>query len=148
MVGGEHDRPVDRSEMLEPFDTSVGDGASEWHDPRCKGQAANQRDEPRSIPGRKIDYLRDLLGSSLLSNELSQVVNAAGFGKTQFVDGGPKSILERHHQLDTLERGQAELLERRSAADLAAARKPRHESLECVLAGRYGRFRAGHNPVA
>ena len=44
----------------------------------------------------------DLLGGSLLSNEPSQVVNAAGFGEARFVDGVWKSIFERHHQLDAL----------------------------------------------
>ena len=84
--------------------------------------------------------MRPLRGSSFVSNEPSQVVNAAGFGEARFVDGCLKSIFERDHQLDALERAQAELLESRGPADLAAARKPRHESLERVLAGRCGRL--------
>src|SRR5262245_2729565 len=148
MVGGEHHRPVDRSEMFEPFDTRVGDGACEWHDPGCKGQAANQRDGPPSIPGRKIDCVMRLLRTSFLSNEPSQVVNAAGLCEARFVDRGLKSIFERHHQLDALERAQTGLLERRTSADFAAARKPSKESLERALASRCGWFRAGDNPVA
>ncbi len=64
------------------------------------------------------------------------------------VDPRLEPVLERDHQLDAFERAQPELLERRGAADVAAAGEPADQRFERVALRRRQRLSAGIDPVA
>ena len=104
VIRREDDRSVEIAEMLESlYDRRVGERARERKDPGGLRQATNQRDGPSTIPGRKIYWLVDRLGRRAALDELLQVTDAGHFGEPSFVDPCLKTILERDHQLDSLE---------------------------------------------
>ncbi len=83
-----------------------------------------------------------------MRDQLLQLRDACRLREAPFVQSCLEAILERDHQLDPLERAEAELLERGGAADVAPVREARDERFEGVAgAGRDGRFARSH-PVA
>ena len=73
---------------------------------------------------------------SLFAHERFDLSNRPLTPKRAFFERRLKRFLERHHQLDPIERAQAELLERGRRADVAARRESLHDLGHTCAAGR------------
>ena len=68
--------------------------------------------------------------TGLVFHEPAEIGNARHLGEASFVEARLKAIFQRHHQLDALQRAQAQLVEGRRSAHRAAVRESREQRLE------------------
>ena len=61
--------------------------------------------------------------AALFSTSVSELGDASRFGKGAFVDARLEVVFERHHQLDALERAEAEFLDGRRRRDVCRGRR-------------------------
>ena len=86
------------------------------------------------IPRREVDRLGDLRFLRRRRNHRAQIVERLRARELRFVDARLELIFERHHQLDALERAQAQALDRCAAVELPRARELREQRLQLIAA--------------
>ena len=125
MVGREdHRARRDRADARAPRRAVHANDARQRQDPGRQADAADRARRPRPVPRREVDRLgRRRVARRRALDERAQLAEVARFGERAFVDARLKRVLERHHQLDALERAQPELLERRRRRQIVAARR-------------------------
>ena len=123
VIGGEDDRAVDRVQVLEAFDTKPGEDTSQRQNPGRKVDSSHDSGRQRSVPRGEVNRLDNRsVSRRRLFDERPQLRNIARRRERSFVDVRLKCVLERNHQLDTFERAQAKLLDRRLCGQILAAR--------------------------
>jgi hypothetical protein len=149
VVGGEHDRAAQAVEVLEAFDLDPGECPAERKDPGWQAGIADPGERPAAVPRREDDgplvrrrpwrgagarrARRRRRGSGAFgiagtavagrafARQARQIADGASLGERGFVEGRLRVLLDRHQQLDPLQRAEAEGLERRVRPDVPAA---------------------------
>jgi hypothetical protein len=137
--------------VLASLDAHPREDAREGEDPRRQAGAADRARQTRAAPRRELHGLRwrrvGGRGPFDQGSELAQILCAR---ERALVDVRLKRILERHHQLDAIQRAEPELFERRVGRELGAACVLREERGEPILArmDRRTLTRAALHPLA
>ena len=131
MVRGEHDRPVEIASRCSRPSTRIyaNTRASGRIQVACDSRRISRTGQ-RAVPRREVDRLVDLgvCGAACSTSALADRRASARLGEARLVDARLEPILERHHQLDALERAEAQLLERVSRRRPARPRANRASS--------------------
>ena len=156
-------------QMLEPADLELHEDARERQNPRRQADAPQEPRDARAIPGRKGDRLcRTRPTSGCVTRRTvirdretptrqdlrardqralrSPIVFASA--SADFIERDLKRFFERHHQLDAIERAQAELVERRLRRELRARRRIARRRPRPSCRGRPRRARRAASPAA
>ena len=99
--------------------------------------------------GNSTGSLRGVSAAGARVEQRAQLTDVAGGGESAFVDRRLKGVLECHHQLDAIERTQAQLFDRRIGREIVAAGVLRQQRGQAVAACSHrARCAAGIHPVA
>ena len=151
MVGREDHRPSSLRDARRPSTRTCANTRASgrihvaWRQPPDERAPASGGSRTGNRPAR-----RPASAASRLLDQLLAARRCSRLGEPRLVDARLKAILERDHQLDALERAQAELLERRRRrSSVAAARESSRSALRASPpVGAAAAPAAGLHPVA